>query len=238
MSWILDIALLVVFGFCIWHGYHKGMIKALSGILAFLLATAVCALLNTTVAELVYKNAVEPPVISAVEEALGEGGTLAEGADKALQAMPGFVRSLLGKTGITSGNDVVSKLNGQSGATDYAHQISDQIVRPVALKLLQAICSLLLFLVSLIVARVLLRVLNIVAKLPLLKQMNKALGSVAGVISGILWVLFFAGVLQIIAAVSAPDALINQTVLEQTQLLSRITGLNPLSGSLQELLNI
>ena len=238
MSWILDIALVLVFALCVWRGHKKGLIKALTGILAFLLATAVALLLSTTVAGIVYDKKVEPPVVTAIEDVLGQGGTLAQGADKALETMPTFLQNLLEKANIASGQDIVSKLTDQEDAMSFAQQISDQVVRPPAMKLLKAVCTLLLFIVGLLAAHIVLRVLNVLAKLPLLKQLNKSLGTVAGVLSGLLWVLFFSCVLQVVAAVSPADALISQTVVEQTFLLSWVNGINPLSGSLQSILNL
>ncbi len=238
MSWILDIGLVIVFALCVWRGHRKGLIKALTGVIAFLLAAAVALLLSTVVAGIVYDKTVEPPVVTAIEEVLGEGGSLAQGADKALEALPAFLQNLLEKADIVSGQDIVGKLTDQADTTSFAQQISDQVVRPPAMKLLKAICTLLLFIVGLLAAHIALRLLNVLAKLPLLKQLNKSLGLVAGVLSGVLWVLFFSCVLQVVAAVSGPDAVINQTVVEQTHLLSWINGLNPLSGTLQSILHL
>lgn len=238
MSWILDLVLILVFAICVWKGHRQGLIKALTGVLAFLLALAVSLMLNAPVANLLYDKVVEPPIVEAVEGVLGEGGSLTESADGALESMPGFLRNLLEKADITSGQDIVNKLTGEDGVESYAHRISDQAVRPTAIKLLQTISTLLLFLIALVAAHLVLRVLDILAKLPLLKQLNKALGMSAGLVSGVLWVLFLACILQVVAAVSEPDALISQTVVEQTHLLRFINGFNPLAGRLQDLLTL
>lgn len=238
MSWILDLALVLVFVICVWKGHRQGLIKALTGILAFLVALTVSLMLNAPVANLLYANVVEPPIVEAIEGVLGEGGSLTESADGALESMPGFLRNLLEKADITSGQDIVNKLTGEDGVESYAHRISDQAVRPTATKLLQAVSTLLLFLIGLVAAHLVLRVLNVLAKLPLLKQLNNTLGLAAGVVSGVLWVLFLGCILQVVAAVSGSDALINQTVVEQTYLLRFISGFNPLSGRLQDLLTL
>ncbi len=236
MSWILDIVAVLIFVLCVWKGHRQGVIKALTGIAAFLAAMIVSLLLNSSVATLAYNTVVEPPILESIDQVLGEGGSVTQGADKALETMPGFIRNLLAKNDITSGQALVNTLTDTAEDGSVAQQISDQVVRPVAMKLLKAICTLLLFLITFLAAHIALRVLDIIAKLPLLKQLNKALGFVAGAVSGALWVLFFSCLLQIVAAAGGPDAIISQAVIEQTHLISWIAGFNPLSGSLRDLL--
>jgi len=238
MAWILDIAIVLIFVLAVWNGHRRGLIKTLTGVVAFAAAAVVALLLNTVVAGIIYDKAIEPPVVTAIEERLADGGSLQEGADKALEAMPGFVKNMLGNAGITSGQDMINKLTGGTNVESQAYQISDEVVRPLAMPLLRTLCTLLLFLVMLLVAHLVLRVLDIIAKLPLLKQLNKGLGGVAGVVSGILWVLFVTSVVQIVAAVSSPDFVINQTVLSETHVFQWLMNINPLAGTLQDLMVI
>lgn len=235
LTWILDLAVLLLLGVCVWIGRKRGFIKTMTGVLAFFAAAAVAFLLHKSVANVVYDKGIEPSILTAVEEHLPDGQATAQNVDLVLQKLPGFLQNVLDKNGMGSGADVLTKITGAAEPAAVAQQISDTVVRPVVLPVLQTLCVLLLFLVALLLARWLLRVLHVVAKLPVLKQLNKAGGLLAGAVSGILWVLFAVGVLQIVAAVSAPDAAIHPALLQQTHVVRFVMGVSPLSQMLQGL---
>ena len=93
----------------------------------------------------------------------------------------------------------------------------------------------LLFLAVLIVVTILFKAFNVVAKLPLLKQLNKSLGALAGAVLGVLWVFFAVSVLQVIAALGVTP-LINAELLHSTVLVNWLCGVNPAAGALQDIL--
>ena len=80
----------------------------------------------------------------------------------------------------------------------------------------------------------LLKLLDLLAKLPLLKQLNKTLGVVAGLLQGILWVLLIATFLQAVVETGL-FAVINQELLESTILVEWLCQVNPLGQYMMEL---
>ena len=93
---------------------------------------------------------------------------------------------------------------------------------------LHSLCSMVLFLLVYVAVQCLLRWLDIVAKLPLIKQLNRLLGLVAGALSGALWALFAIGVVTAVAWLGWIPTL-TPTVLEETQVFA---WLNTLTASL------
>ena len=87
------------------------------------------------------------------------------------------------------------------------------------LPLVQLLCSIVLFLLVYAATGVLFRCLDVIAKLPLIKQLNRLLGLAAGIVSGVLWVLFAMGVVTALALLGWIPSL-TPTVLEETQLIS------------------
>ena len=71
------------------------------------------------------------------------------------------------------------------------------------------------------------------AKLPVLKQLNKTGGVLAGIVSGLLWVLFAVAVLQVVAAVSGPEAVLHTALLQKTYVVRFVMTVSPLSQLLQ-----
>lgn len=90
--------------------------------------------------------------------------------------------------------------------------------------LTRLICSVVLFVITYALASLVIGVLNWAAKLPLLKQMNRLLGLIAGVVSGALWVLFAVGMIWMVAQLGwiAP---LTPAVVEKTWLMSWVGSL-------------
>ena len=238
MAYLLDGVLILLFVLAIWLGHKRGFIKTVTGVVAFLVAVAIASLLSGPVAQFAYDRAVEPSVVETVDSYTAAAtGSLESGVNEALASMPGFVTNLLANGGIASGADVLAKV-GTADAAALGQNIADNVVEPLVIPLLKMIATLILFIVAYVLASLLLRVLNVVAKLPLLKQVNKSLGAVAGVLSGVLWVLFAVSVLQVVAAVAGSDFIINQALLADTIVTDWLIGINPLGGMLREIIAV
>lgn len=234
MKYLLDAVVILIFLLCVLVGHKRGFIKTVTGIVAFAAALAVSALLSGAVAGVVYDKAVEPSVIETVNAQLEEAeGTAIENLDSAYQSLPSVVKNLLAQTGIENVDDLSIRL--PMGGDSMGHSFA-AVIEPVLLPLLKAMCSLILFLITYIVASIVLRVLNVVAKLPLLKQVNKTLGLVGGIVSGALWALLAVTVLQILAATGAAGEAVTLQAIGETTVVNWIAGINPLSAALHGLL--
>lgn len=239
MAYLLDGVLILLFVLAIWLGHKRGFIKTVTGVVAFIAAVAVASLLSGPVAQFVYDNTVEPTVVETIDSYTAAAtGSLESGVDEALSSLPGFVTNLLANGGIASGADVLAKVGNTADAAALGQNIADNVVEPLVIPLLKMIATLILFILAYILASLLLRVLNVVAKLPLLKQVNKSLGTVAGVLSGALWVLFAVSVLQVVAAVAGSDFVINPALLADTIVTNWLIGINPLGGMLNEIIAV
>lgn len=231
MKYLLDAVVILIFLLCVWIGCKRGFIKTVTGIVAFLAALAVSALLSGSVAGLVYDKAIEPSIIETVDTQIEQSeGTAIEGLGSAYQSLPDVVKNLLAQTGVENVDDLAQKLMSMDTNVPVSENIN-AVVEPVLLPLLKALCSLLLFFIVYILVLIVLRMLDLVAKLPLLKQVNKTLGLVGGIVSGALWALLAVTVLQILAATGAADGAITLQTIEETTVVNWIAGFNPLGGA-------
>ena len=232
MNYILDGVMILIFLLSVLIGSKRGFIKTLSGVIAFAAALAVAMLLSGPVSAFLYDTLVAPSILSTMEEQLTGVSTAAQSVSDALASLPPLVQNLLAQSGVTDADTLMSSMS--VGADGSLVQSIADVVRTAVLPLVEAICSLLLFLITRIVAGILLRGVDLVAKLPLLKQVNKALGAVAGVVSGVLWVLFAVSVVQVAAALGTADSTINTAVLGDTLLTNWLVTVNPLGSALRE----
>ena len=157
-----------------------------------------------------------------------------ENLDSAYQSLPDVVKNLLAQVGIEDVDDLAQTM--PMGTNTPISESVNAVIEPLLLPLIKALCSLLLFFIVYIAAGIALRVLNVVAKLPLLKQVNKTLGLVGGIVSGALWALLAVTVIQVLAATGAADGAVTLQTIGETTVVNWIVGINPLGGALQELL--
>ena len=235
MAYVLDGILVVLFVLLVWLGHRRGFIKTVAGVAAFVVALMLSSMLAAPVSGFVYDTFVEPPLQQTLVAQIGEGSPAAETLDGVLEQMPAFVTNRLEANGLNSGAAILSHIGNDAAEGTVDQRILNQVVEPVVLPLLKSVCMLLLFIILLLVLTVLLKMLDVIAKLPLLKQLNKLLGVVAGVAQGLLWVFFAVSVLQLVANLGWIDVL-TPALLEETILLRRIHDVNPMTSALRELI--
>lgn len=223
------VALLVIF---ILVGRHRGFIKTMAGVVSFVAALVLASMLAGPIADFLYDKAVAPGVTDAVSASLAEDGPAAQRLDRSLEEMPGFVTRLLAGADIHTGADLLRYVDP---AADLAENVSERVVRPVVAPILQTVCSLLLFVILLVVVNLLLRVLNVLAKLPGIKQVNQGMGLLAGLMEGVLWVLFAVAILDLVAAFGWIDG-VDATLLEGTYLFRWVAHINPFTGFVREVM--
>ena len=96
---------------------------------------------------------------------------------------------------------------------------------------------LLLFFLFQFIISLILKLLNVLAKLPVLKQANKTLGIVAGVVQGALWALLIATILQAVAATGLIP-MVSEELLDSTILVKWLSSINPLHTYMQEIFTV
>ena len=222
MAYVLDLILVGLFALMVFMGIKRGFIKTIAGVVTFILALVLSAVLAAPTASLVYDAFIEPKVISAFGEEV-KGDLTAAQVDEALAEMPAFITDRLG-----NGEEVLEQADDASES--MAQSISDQVIAPTAKKILEPICSLLLFIVLRIIIGLILRALDLLAKIPGLKQLNKALGIVAGVVQGILWMFVAVAVMDVLAAMGL---FVTEEMLNSSILVPVLTSINPMGSILQ-----
>lgn len=237
MAYILDIAVVIVFGLMVYFGHRDGFIKTLAGTIAFVVALVLSSMLAGPVSEIAYDKLVEPPVVTALEESIGDDSLAADSLTAAIDKMPGFVKSQLTAQGINDGAAVLQFVNNAEKGETAVDSIMSKVIEPVTKPVLEVVCSLLLFFLFQVIISLILKLLNVLTKLPVLKQANKTLGIVAGVVQGALWAFLIATLLYALAATGLIP-MVSNDLLDSTILVKWLADVNPLNTYMQEIFTV
>lgn len=134
----------------------------------------------------------------------------------------GFVKVFGGLLALVAATLVSAWLSEPIAALFIPKSAKDPVV-------VQLICVVVLFAITYALVAFLLRSLNLIAKLPLIKQLNKVLGLVVGVLSGLLWVLFVVCALQMLTRAGWIPAL-TEAVIAKTWFVSWVAEMLPSIG--------
>ncbi len=237
MAYVLDIAVVIVFGLMVYFGHRDGFIKTLAGTIAFVVALVLSSVLAGPVSEIAYDKLVEPPVVTALEESIGDDSLAADSLTAAIDKMPGFVKSQLTAQGINDGAALLQFANNAEKGETAVDSIMNKLIGPVTKPVLEVVCSLLLFFLFQVIISLILKLLNVLTKLPVLKQANKTLGIVAGVVQGALWAFLIATLLYALAATGLVP-MVSNDLLDSTILVKWLADVNPLNTYMQEIFTV
>jgi len=234
MSWILDIVVIVIFALTVLAGLKNGFIDSVIGFVGLLAALVVAFLASSVVADGVYTAFVEKPVQSAIVETIEDaaadtGASMQEKLQKAEEALPGFVKSLMEKNGVSLTSLADKAETGvQNTGEQIAVAITEKVVRPAMTLLIRCIAFILLFVVLMILCGFLGKIIGKIIKHSPFKGPDKLLGGVLGAVKGALWVLLVVTVMQMTAGFTADDALISKKSIEDSTVVGWVADVNPI----------
>lgn len=237
MAYLLDGLILLLFGGMIYLGYRQGLVRTLSGVLSFVLALALTAVLAPPAAEWVYDYGVHPTVAEQLETHIGQDSPAAEKVDAALAAMPAYIRNRLAVSGVQSGADLLAWMGKTEEETPSIEWVEQKGIRPFVLPPLKAICSFVLFTVLSLLLNLLFRLLSRMADLPGIQKVNKGMGLVAGVLQGILWVFLVVTLLDWIT-LGEMVPLFREELLNTTLLVRWLREVNPLGETVRRFFTV
>lgn len=182
MGIIIDIiALALVVLFAVLSAKH-GFVRSLTETVGFVAAVVIAFSLNTPLADATYDTFVGPTIVSAAEKTMDEGKNNL--ADAVWGALPKVITRNGEALGITREN-VDGSVNGAfSDAAAAARHTSENIVKPVAVKLMGGVYAIIIFIVLIFAVKILSRVLNKLFSFSFIGSFNRTLGAVLGVVKG------------------------------------------------------
>jgi uncharacterized membrane protein required for colicin V production len=216
---LVDLVLLAILAYCGWMGHKKGLISGLLAVFAIIIA-----LYGSNIVAQTYSSEFTPvlePFISGIvdktsEETAGQG--------QSTQSIEELARQSLINMGIlSSAADNIAKSVAEK-TTEDGYILRKAIVNELCGIIAYVITATVIFILIIIVFTVIYNIVNLDFKLPGLESINNVLGTVFGIIKGLLivfaiaWILRFAGML------------IKEEVVSKTLLLRFFMDHNILNG--------
>ena len=226
MNFALDIFLICVMAACIITGIRRGFVRSAARFVGAVISACLSAVLGGIAAQWLYDLLFRDALIEKIRGAiLSISGP--DAAQAVLDGLPDFIVRALDTAGVTKAT-LTGSLASQSGE---AAAVLAEALEPVFVSFLKVLTVFGLFLLFLVLTRILANLLAAAFELPLLSQVNSALGGLFGFLMALLllWVLISA--LKIFLPMTSLEmqASLSRAV-ERSVLMKVIAGMNPLGG--------
>ncbi len=222
MTWIYDLILVLIFVFLILRGWRQGVMATLLRLLGWVVAAFVIIGWAGEWSGSVYESVVEKPVTAAVSAAIPADAVNAMNSTAdAVESLQGVLDELSGILGgreiDASSADAIVAMLRQDGAS-LAEAITQTVLEPVLLGVLQAVISLGILVVCLFVFRFLSRLSAHGSRgRGILGKVNKILGGVLGAVESVAVAYVYAFLLSALASALTVDwltpSIVNSTAL-------------------------
>lgn len=197
-AFIVDLAFIALLVINIIDGRRKGFVKIILSFAALLVTWFVASGLSLPVAEWANEAFVGGWITKAIEGAVAD--SIANGSDALLASIPDYISNAAQTAGV-SFEELASQLGNTVDPAVAAEKIYGAIENNLVISVLRIVSFFALYLVMNWVASIAIGIIGRVFKLPILKGVNKLLGSVVGALKGILIAVVISIILGLVAMV-------------------------------------
>lgn len=221
MAIVLDLILIAIILFFILTSAKRGFVKVLVETVGFIAAVILAFTISTPLAEATYDKIIEPPVIEAAVNAVGESAE-----HQAWNALPDFLikseSAFFGET-VNSFTEKIT-VNMSQGVESAVKTASQEVVKPIAAKLLGLLYAVILVLVLSIVVKFLAKLLNGVFSFSIVGSLNRTLGGIVGAVKGIIVAFILCAVVSLIMSFTGkPFLIFSEGTISETYIFKFLT---------------
>ncbi len=223
MAIVIDLILVGVILFFVLTSAKRGFVKVLIETVGFIAAVILAFTVSTPLAELTYDKIIEPPVIEAAVNAVGETAE-----HEAWNALPDFLINSDNAFFGTTINEFTQKiaLNLDAGVENAVITASQEIVKPVASKLIGLLYSVILVIVLSIVVKFLAKIINKLFSFSFVGNINRTLGGVVGIVKGAVIATVLCAVVSLILSFTGkPFLIFSEDTINQTYLFKFLSNI-------------
>ena len=196
MNIIIDLAFVALLVISIIDGRRKGFVKIILSLAAMVVTWLVASSLSLPVAEWANEAFVGDWLTKSIEGAVAD--SVVNGSDAILASIPDYITALAQAAGISL-EELAVQLGNTVDPAAAAEKIYGAIENNLVISALRIISFFALYLVMNWVTSIVIGLIGKVFRLPVLKGINKLLGSVVGAFKGI----FIAAIISIILGLAA-----------------------------------
>ena len=227
MNWhsvLIDGILLIVVALFVITSARRGFVRVLVEAVGIVAAVIFTLTVCTPLSNATYDKIIEPPIISATNEQVHD--TVEETVDSVIESLPDFLQGYIESSGIA--DQIVAENNGEisNSTTDYITEISQNTIKPVTVRILSTIYSVLIFAVAVVIVKILAGILNKTFSFSFVGKLNKTLGGLCGLIKGVALVLVLCYVIKFLLPITDNGIWIfNAQNIEQTHIFRFLISL-------------
>lgn len=186
MNFVFDACVIILMILFVVVGIKKGLVKAAAEFLGSIVSALLAAWAGAYLSELIYNTMFRESIMERITESMGSAQG-AEAVAGVFANLPDFVVRLFNSNGVTE-STVAEAVTG--GTQNMAAVVTDAL-SPLFISIIKVFVVIILFVLFMIIIRALAALVSKICKLPVLHQLNSALGGVFGLLCGtvIIWVV-------------------------------------------------
>jgi len=212
--WILlDLIVLGIIALFVFLSSRKGFVRMLIELSGFVLAIILANILSTPLANFTYDKAIEPAIISSVQE------NNQNAADTAMDSMPSFVKNIIGEGGAISNFEEMVSDNMEKGSEAAVRIASQNVIKPKVARYISMFYIMVLTAVFTFLVGFVAKFVNKLFSFSVIGKMNSILGGVLGIGKGAFIAMIFCTIISLLVSFSNgsflifTDAAINDSLL-------------------------
>lgn len=220
---ILDIILIIVLVLSILLGMKRGFFATIFQFISSFLAILAAKYTAARIAPSLYNSLASDSIESYVRNALSGvsdidySAQLAQSLNSMSDTVSGLMNSIVG----VDTASLVESIEGANLSGEAFILWVLETIEPIATGVISGIAFVILAIVFIIAFKIIIKLLDKVVKaLPVLKQANKSLGAVAGVLQGCMYVIIISMVLALIAGLTGSENFV--TAVDSSVIISTI----------------
>lgn len=224
MNFVIDLIVVAIVAICVLLAAKKGFVKTLVEVVGFIAAISLTFTISTPLAEATYDKMIEPKIIEAAVNAVGESTE-----NGAVNALPDFILNNASKLGI-SVEDFTSKItdNLTTGTESAVRTASADVIKPIVTEILGLAYSVVIFFVLLFVVNFLAKIINKLFSFSVIGKVNRLLGGIIGVPKGIVFAILFCMIVSLIISLSGGFLMFTAENVEKTIVFKLLANIIPL----------
>lgn len=210
MSFLFDIGLIVLVGMFAYTGYRKGLIISLVNVAGTLIACAVSPLLSSTLSMYIYNSFIESEITESVGKAI-EGMplnyTAMEKANEVFENVSNSLHNMLSLVGVTPENLATEISATEVSAVEMdIPQLIEGMVRPIAVRLVSTILTIVIFIILTIVLKYAAHIATKTLEVVKLGVVNRLLGGIFGIGESIFIIMMLSLIIYFVTMFMSPEA--------------------------------
>ena len=235
MSIVIDLILVAIIALTAFVSYRYGFVRTLVEVIGFVIIMIVINAVSLPIAGGIYDKYVDEKIVEATKDITID---TEDSGEEFWNSLPEFIRNNSGILGLKRETIIETFDNYvKNGITETASKTSQELIKPIVVKPISLIVSLLLFFVCNPIIHFIARLINGVVAKSFVGGLNAKLGLVIGLPKGIIFaVAFVIFLLMLVSLYPSGVWIFNKEAVDKSYIVGIISKYLPKKGILEFLL--